>query len=162
MSTFTITRTFNAPKDLMWDCWTKAEHFGNWFSPAGCTTEVIHSEVKPGGYNYIRITTADGTALYGKYTFQAVDPKDRLVYINAFADENANQIHHPMAPDWPLELLTTVEFKEAGNQTELTLTWVPKNASEKEIATFTANLESCRDGWTGTFDNLDGYLETIA
>lgn len=161
MNIFTITRTFNAPRDLVWDCWTQSNHFGSWFAPPGCTSELIHSEIKPGGYSHICITTPDGTKMYGKYTYQEITPKDRLVYMNAFADENANLIHHPMAPTWPLELLTTVEFKDKGDKTEITLHWDPVNASAEEITTFVAGLESCAEGWGGTFDNLDRYLKNI-
>jgi uncharacterized protein YndB with AHSA1/START domain len=162
MKIFTINRNFNAPRDLIWDCWTNPEHFGKWFAPAGCTTEILHSDVKPGGYNHVRITTADGTTIYGKYTFQEIDPKNQFIYINAFADEKANVIHHPFSPTWPLELKTTVTLTEQGETTDLTLSWEPINASAEEITTFIEGLESCHQGWTGTFDNLDSYLGELA
>lgn len=161
MKTFTITRTFNAPRDIVWDCWTKAEHFGNWFAPPGCTSKLIHSDIQPGGHNHICITTSDGTTFYGKYTFQEIEPKDRLVYISSFADEDANLIHHPMSPSWPLELMTTITFENKGETTDLTLSWEPWNASTEEISTFIQGLESCHEGWSGTFDHLDTYLDQL-
>ena len=158
MTAFTITRTFNAPRPLVFDCWTKEEHIIKWLAPAGAKNEIISSDIRPGGFNHSCITMPDGTKLYGKYTFKEISPVERLVYINAFADADANLIHHPMAPDWPLELLTTVLFKELGNKTELTLTWVPIDASEIEEACFEQGLESCKAGWGGSFDSLDRYL----
>lgn len=161
MNIFKITRTFNAPRDLVWECWTKAEHIQNWLSPAGSSTELLHSDITPGGYNHAKITLPDGTFIYGKYTFKEINPKDSLIYVNAFSDEDANLIHHPMSPTWPLELLTTVDFVEQGDQTELTLRWEPIDAKAEETKTFIENLESCVQGWTGTFDKLDQYLESI-
>ena len=99
--------------------------------------------------------------MYGKYTYKEISPVERLVYINAFADADGNLIHHPAAPEWPLELLTTVLLEEVGNQTELTLTWVPIEATEAEMACFEQGLESCKMGWTGTFDSLDRHLASL-
>ena len=107
------------------------------------------------------MTSPDGTKLYGKYTYKEISPVERVVYINAFADADGNLVRHPMAPEWPLELLTTVILKEAGEQTELTLTWVPIEATEAESSCFEQGLESCKMGWGGAFDALDGYLGVL-
>jgi uncharacterized protein YndB with AHSA1/START domain len=161
MTTFTITRTFDAPRPLVFDCWTSPEHIGKWFSPPCCTTELVHSDIRPGGYNIAIITSPDGSKSYGKHEFKEISPVDRLVFINSSVDENGNQIRHPMAPDWPLELLTTVTFREVGHGTELTLTWIPIDATEAEDATFAQALDGCTAGWTGTFDVLSDYLKGI-
>lgn len=162
MTTFTITRTFDAPRPLVFECWTNAEHMVKWFSPAGCSSEMLHSDVRPGGYNHVWMTGPDGSKWYGRYTFREISPVERVVYVNAFSDAEGNLIHHPMSPTWPLELLTTVSLKDLGDQTELTLTWVPIEAAEAELATFLDGLEGCKMGWGGTFDRLDEYLKTFA
>lgn len=103
----------------------------------------------------------DGTEIFGKYTFTEIDPKDKIVYINAFSDAEANLARHPMAPSWPLELLTTVTFTPNGEKTVLNLTWEPINAPQSDLDTFGASLDGCAQGWGGTFDNLDRYLEDL-
>ena len=59
---------------------------------------------------------------------------------------------------WPLELLKTVSFEDEGDGTQVTLTWVPINVTDQERETFLANRESMRQGWTGSFDQLDRLL----
>lgn len=130
----------------------------NWFSPAGCQTTFLHSDVQPGGYNHVRQVGPDGSVWHGKYTFKEVVPMRKLVYVNAFADADGNLVHHPMAPNWPLELLTTIQFHESDEGTAIRLTWELMEASPDEANTFSNGLESCRMGWSGTFDNLDRYL----
>lgn len=161
MTTFTITRTFNAPRPLVFECWTSAEHIVKWFSPPGCTTELLHSDIRNGGYNLARITIPDGSQIYGKHEFQEISPVHRLVFVNSSVDADGNQIKHPLGQDWPLELLTTVTFEEANDKTELTLTWVPIDATEAQEAAFAGALDGCTSGWTGTFDGLSDYLKDL-
>jgi uncharacterized protein YndB with AHSA1/START domain len=122
---------------------------------------MISSDVRPGGFNHACITLPDGAKMYGKYTYLEIEPVERIVYTNSFADSEANLIHHPMAPNWPLRLLTTVLLVDLGDKTELTLTWVPMDATEAEDDCFTQGLEGCNAGWGGTFDNFSSYLAEI-
>ncbi|MBX9883628.1 MAG: SRPBCC domain-containing protein, partial [Novosphingobium sp.] len=62
----------------------------------------------------------------------------------------------PMA--WPLHMHTTVEFSEEGEGTRVTLTWQPVDATEEQWVSFRQMLESMLGGWTGSFDQLDGFL----
>ena len=52
-----------------------------------------------------------------------------------------------MMADWPRVLLTTVTFEEACGQTKLHLTWAPDQASNAEIACFTAAIGGKGKGW---------------
>ena len=44
-----ISRTLNAPIDLVWEVWTKPEHIANWWGPNGFTNTITKMEVTPGG-----------------------------------------------------------------------------------------------------------------
>lgn len=160
--TFRIERIFAAPRETVWACFTKPEHMAKWFSPAGCHTVFLHSDLQPGGFNHVRMDSPEGTVWHGKYTFVEIDPMDKLVYVNSFADAEGNLVHHPMAPTWPLKLLTTILFEDLGDKTQIYLTWEPMDASPEEVTTFAQGLESCHNGWTGTFDNLATYLESLS
>ena len=66
---------------------------------------------------------------------------------------------HPMAPTWPLEMLSTFLFEDiGGKKTKFTVHWTPLNASEEERATFAAGKASMQQGWGGTLDKLEAYL----
>ena len=55
-------------------------------------------------------------------------------------------------------MLTTVVFADEGPSTRVTLTWEPINATKEELASFAQMLPSMTGGWTGTFDQLDAFL----
>jgi uncharacterized protein YndB with AHSA1/START domain len=90
--------------------------------------------------------------------YREVNPISRLVWVHSFADVNGDLARHPMSPTWPLELLTTVTFADLGGRTEVTLEWVPLNASEAELKTFRDGKPGMQGGWTGSFDQLAEHL----
>ena len=44
-----IERSFDAPVDLIWQMWTKPEHFRAWYGPDGATVPVAKMDVRAGG-----------------------------------------------------------------------------------------------------------------
>ena len=66
---------------------------------------------------------------------------------------------HPFAPDWPLEVLSTLTLTEHEGRTTLAMRGVPLDATESEREAFDAGQDSMRMGWTGTLDQLAGYLK---
>ena len=64
-----------------------------------------------------------------------------------------------MAPDWPLEMLSTITFDENAGKTTVTVKWSPINASAAERKVFADNHASMNQGWSGTFGKLENYLK---
>jgi len=54
--------------------------------------------------------------------------------------------------------LNTLSLSEYEGETALTLQGGPINATEEECKTFEAGLESMKQGFRGTFDQLAEYL----
>jgi uncharacterized protein YndB with AHSA1/START domain len=67
----------------------------------------------------------------------------------------------PMHATWPLEVLNTLTLSEQDGKTTLTLHGGPINATEEERKTFESGREGMRQGFTGTFDQLDAYLAKV-
>jgi hypothetical protein len=68
---------------------------------------------------------------------------------------------HPLHEGWPLHILSTVKFVDAGaGKTEISIRWVPYEATEAERKVFEDLKDSMTAGWSGTFDRLDSYLAT--
>ena len=44
-----ITRTFDAPRSLVFQAWTDPQHHVKWMGPQGFTGRVLKSELRPGG-----------------------------------------------------------------------------------------------------------------
>ncbi|MNG34332.1 hypothetical protein D3C84_1207900 [compost metagenome] len=56
-------------------------------------------------------------------------------------------------------MLTVVSFEEErGGKTKVTVRWSPLNPTAEEQQTFDAGHDSMRQGWGGSFDQLEAYL----
>ena len=44
-----ISRLLNAPRELVWEVWTKPEHLTHWWGPVGFSTTTDEISIKPGG-----------------------------------------------------------------------------------------------------------------
>ena len=43
-----ITRVFDAPREMVFEAWTKPEHLVHWWGPNGFTTSIQEMDVRPG------------------------------------------------------------------------------------------------------------------
>ncbi len=91
--------------------------------------------------------------------YREVIPPSKLVWEHSFSDKDENITRHPMQPNWPLKLLTTITMEDLGGQTKLTLTWKPLEATDIERTTFEENIPSMNQGWGGTFEQLAAFLK---
>jgi uncharacterized protein YndB with AHSA1/START domain len=157
---FVINRTFDAPIDLMFEMWTKPEHFAKWMGPTGSAMRIIEGDIKAGGGVFYEMTNAGGPTMYGKTQYREITKPNRLVYSQQFCDEKGNVSRHPMAPTWPETMLTTVLLAPEGpGQTRLTVTWeVTGKATPEEMEMFVKSRAGMTGGWTGSFDRLEDYL----
>ena len=155
---FLITRTINAPRDLVFKAWTDLEDFKHWWGPKGCTIGICKMDVRPSGTLLYSIRMPDGGEMRGKFVYREILPPDRLVFVNSFSDEDGNIVRAPFDPMWPLQVLNTVTFSEQFGQTILTFLGTPIDATAEEWQTFDSFLDSMHKGFSGTFDHLEGYL----
>ena len=156
---FVITRTFDAPRPLVWQAFTDPEHMKHWWGPKGSTVLVSKMDLRVGGSYHGSIRDASGNVMWGKLVYREIVPPVRLVWEHSFSDENGGLTRHPLAPKWPLKLLTTVSFDEPRpGQTEVTLRWSPLDATPEELAMFAAARDGMRGGWGGSFEQLAAYL----
>jgi uncharacterized protein YndB with AHSA1/START domain len=156
---FVISRTFNAPRETVFDAFTKPEETQKWWGPKGFTVISSKMDLRPGGFYHYGMRGPDGSPMWGKFVYREIVRPERIVFVNSFSDEAGGVTRHPMAMDWPLRMLTTFTFEDlGGGKTKLTTTSVAFEATEAEEAVFTANHDSMTQGWTGTLDQLEAYL----
>jgi len=158
---FTISRTVNAPRDLVFRAHTEEQQLRQWWGPKGLKMIECKIDLRPGGMFLYGMKQPDGGMMWGRWIFREISPPDRLVYVVSFSDPNGEQTRHPMAPDWPMEMLNTTTFTEQGGKTTISLTFEPLNASAKEREVFAANFDSMNQGFGGTYDQFDAYLAQI-
>jgi len=157
---FVLTRVFDAPRDLVWAAWTETRHM-QWWGPKEVTIHHAKLDLRPGGIFHYCMRSADGQEMWGKWAIREVARPERLVFVNSFADPAGNVTRHPLSTTWPLETLSTITFAERNGKTEVTIHWLPLNATEAERMTFDQGHESMRAGWTGSLDRLEEYLTTL-
>jgi uncharacterized protein YndB with AHSA1/START domain len=160
---FTTTRIFDAPRALVWKCFTEPAHMKEWWGPKGSTIVASTMDLRVGGIYHGAMRDTAGRVMWARFVYRELVAPERLVWEHSFSDEAGGLARHPLSPTWPLKLLTTVTFEETPDgKTRLTLHWAPLDASDEEQKTFDAAHDSMRGGWAGSFDQLAAYLRSAA
>jgi uncharacterized protein YndB with AHSA1/START domain len=157
---FVLSRSFDAPRELVFAAWTQVDHLLKWFGPKGTSLIAgISADFRPGGTFHYGMRGPDGKAMWGKWVIRELKAPERIVLVSSFSDEKGGITRHPMAPTWPLETLSDTTFAAEGpKKTKLTLRWSPLNATDEERAIFMASFKGMEAGWGGTMEQLDAYL----
>ena len=159
---FVISRVFEAPRALLWQCFTEPEHMRQWWGPKDSTVVASKMDLRVGGTYHGAMRDPSGRVMWAKFVYREIVPPERLVWVHSFSDENGGLTRHPLSPTWPLELLTTVTFEdEPDGKTKLTLRWTPLNATAEEQKTFDSSHDGMTQGWNGSFERLAAYLRAV-
>ncbi len=142
----TITRLFDAPRELVFNAWTDPKHVAQWWGPKGFSNPVCEMDVRPGGAILIHMASPDGTVIPGRGFFKEIVPPERIVMTSgAFEDAEGNQ---------ELEVLNTITFEEENGKTRLTLHAVVLRATPA----VEGSLAGMEAGWNQSLDKLAASL----
>jgi uncharacterized protein YndB with AHSA1/START domain len=155
---FVVTRTFEAPRQLVWAAFTEEKHLAKWWGPKGFLPGHCKIDLRVGGSFHYQLLGPNGAEVWGKWVFETVVAPELMVFISGFSDPAGNPARHPMAPVWPVEMRSRTVFTEAYGRTTVTITWAPINATEAELRAFDEARPSMTNGWAGTMDQLTAYL----
>ena len=160
---FTITRSFAASREKVWRAWTDRESLARWWGPKGCTIRVLGLDLRPGCVFHYALAVQPGHEMFGRFVFREIVAPERLVFVNSFSDAAGGITRAPfpqLQGKWPLEVLNVVTFTEQNGATTLSLRGGPINATAEERAIFAGHADSMRQGFGGTFDQLDAFLRS--
>jgi uncharacterized protein YndB with AHSA1/START domain len=130
-----ITRVLDAPRELVYEAWTKPEHVAKWWGPNGFTNTVHHMELKPEGEWKLTMHGPDGTDYPNLIIFKEIVAPEKLVYIHGTGDEPLEDRFH-----------VTVTFKDLGHKTELSMRMLFKNVEKlKEVVEKYGALDGARE-----------------
>ena len=138
------TRRFDAPRQLVWDCFTKPEHIQQWLlGPDGWTMPVCEVDLRKGGkWHWVWKKSDNGETMEMHGEYLEVTPPERLV--------NTENWGGP----FPETTNTQVFTEEAGTTlTVATVLYPSKEARDKAIET------GMEDGWGRSYERLDEYLQ---
>jgi uncharacterized protein YndB with AHSA1/START domain len=159
---FVISRVFNAPRELVYQVNTQPAHMAHWLTPQGFKAIHTAMDFRVGGTYHYGLEGPGGMLMWGRQVYREIVPNEKLVLIQSFSDKDGGITPHPLSPTWPLEMLATTTFEDAGpGKTKVTISWLPYNANEAGNATFEQGRGSMTQGFAGTFTQLDAYLLTL-
>lgn len=135
-----ITRTFDAPRELVYAAWTEPAQFAQWFGTASMNVplESVTMDPRPGGEWTALMVVSDEQTIPWRGVYREVDPPARLVFTISDRD---------MPEDDPGEVVT-VELTDLGDgRTEMAFSQLGAHMDQ-------AGYEQARDGWQAFFDDL--------
>jgi uncharacterized protein YndB with AHSA1/START domain len=143
-----LTRTYPAPRDLVFRVWTEPQHMAAWWGPHGFTAPRVEADPRPGGKLIVDMRGPDGFAQTVEGTFREVSPPERLSF-SAVVREGDGSVR--------FEVLTTVTLAESGGGTLLTLT----SRVLRMIPSALPDLAGAEEGWSQTLERLGTHLATL-
>jgi uncharacterized protein YndB with AHSA1/START domain len=143
-----ITRTFDAPRSLVFEAWSTPAHMKNWFGPAGFTLPICEMDFRAGGSVRVCMRSPDGEEFWSKGTFREIVVPERIVMESALLDDKGK----PRFEDRNI-----VTFAERGGKTVVTVT---ANILKIHDPTAASAIDGMEEGWNQTLDRLATYLAT--
>ncbi len=143
---YKITRTFDAPRGLVFKAWTEPEQFARWWGAAdgaGTSLDTVRMDVRPGGEWAAITKAADGSAEYPfAGVYKEVNPPERLVFT----------LTDGLKPDPNRQHLVTIVFTERDGRTEMEFTQVGQMAER--------NFQGLTYGYNKFFGALGELVKT--
>lgn len=141
----TITRTINAPRELVWKAWTDPKHLIQWWGPNGFTNTFNEISVKPGGVWDFMMHGPDGVDYPNYIVFDEIVEPERIAFT-----------HGSKAND-PQAFQSTATFEDIGGKTKVTLHSVFGTVEQfEEVKKFGAV-----EGGNQTLGRLETYVATL-
>jgi len=145
MDQIKVSRTFDAPLEMLWKAWTEPEHFMKWYGPKGFTAPTCEIDLREGGRHLWSMQSPDGRQMYFTGSYKEVKPMERLVYTDGMSDAEGNLMTAEMMgmPEgMPVTMDVTVTFKYADGKTTVTVSHIGQG-------------EGAGTGWEQAFDKLE-------
>ena len=137
-----VTRTLNAPVELVWEAWTMPEHIANWWGPNGFTNTITKMDFIPGGEWDLVMHGPDGTDYKNKSIFKEIVPFKKIVY------------EHVSGP----KFIATIDFEKQGDQTFIRWHMLFETV---ELYIQTVKTFKADQGLKQNIEKLSGYLEAM-
>ncbi len=142
--TLVLTRTYAAPKALVFACWTKAEHLAAWWGPHQFDAPMVETDPRPGGVFKLDMRGPDGSVNHLVGRFEEVVQDEKVVFaVEAF-----------FGPKGPaLEGRNEIVLTEQDGVTTMTLT-----AAVTVAPSLKAGIDGMNQGWSESLEKLAALI----
>ncbi len=145
--TFTFTRVFNAPREVVFKSWVDEKKMAQWWGPDTFTNPVCKLDVRPGGAIRIEMKGPDGVVYPMAGEFHDIREPELIVFTStAFEDDNGNP---------QLEVLNTVTFEDYEGNTKVTT----QAQIIKATGDASQSVAGMEEGWNQSFARLSNLVE---
>lgn len=152
-----IERVFDAPREVVWEAWTKSEHLMKWWAPEGMTTPGANIDLRVGGTWHYCMRDPQGNDFWATGHFLEIVPMAKLVATDSFSNANGDVVPgtaYGFPDDLPLEGLIITTFADAGpGRTKVTLRHSGFPAGE--------HRDMAGEGWRQMMGKLAAELSTM-
>jgi uncharacterized protein YndB with AHSA1/START domain len=129
-----ITRTFDASPEAVFEAWTNPTEFGRWFGTESTSVEDVRMDLRVGGEWSARMILGDGTEIGWHGSYLEVDAPHRLVL--SLSDRPGNEFERVSVVLKGVQAGTEMTFTQSGGHMP------PENYAKAE------------EGWRSFFDDL--------
>jgi uncharacterized protein YndB with AHSA1/START domain len=141
-----LSRTFDAPRERVWEAWTDVEQVAQWWGPRGFTTTTQEMDARVGGTWQFMMHGPDGTDYPNVIKYSKVVRPERLEYHHGSGDPNYAGFE------------VVVTFEDVGRKTELTMRSLFPTA---EARAFVVEKFGAIEGGNQTLERLGEYLSSL-
>lgn len=142
MNELVITRTFDAPRDLVYQAWTEPERLMKWWGPGGFTGTASEVDLRVGGNWRACMRSPEGVEHWSHGVYREIEPPERLTMTFTWDEPDAT------------ETLIALTFENDGARTRMTFRQSPFDSAESR--------DGHREGWTGSFNDLGAYVDELS
>jgi uncharacterized protein YndB with AHSA1/START domain len=144
-----VIRDFDAPRDIVFDAWTKPEIVSRWLlGPPGWTMPVCEIDLRVGGKFRWRWRNDEGAEFGFTGEFREIVRPSRIVHTETYDPGN-------VGGNMGAECLVTSVFEQSGRVTKQTMTIHYQSKADRDAAISTGMT----DGMEMSFEKLDALLQ---
>ena len=134
-----ITRTFDAPRALVFKAWSAAEHAVRWLGPRNFTAPHCTMDFRVGGAYRACICSPDGKEYWMRGIYREIVKPERIIFTFSWEEEGERG----------RENLVSVTFAEQGDKTRMTF--------RQAFFDSVSERDSHNEGWSECFDRLGQF-----
>ena len=137
-----ITRVFDAPRQLVFEAWTRPEHLVHWWGRRAFTLPSCTVDLRPGGAYRFCMRAPGGRDFWVSGVYGEIVEPERIVFTCALENEDLSH-----------EALWTVTFSEHEGKTTLTVHQVLLDLARAR--------GGAKEGLTESLERLARHLATV-